>query len=210
MRQTLEEVAILVTADVTGLYPSIPYSEGLEVLRKQYDKFMYYKVHAEDIIEMADFVLKNKYLELLQAINSPSIYLYFSVLNWGRISQDAIYKTMGVEMIHWLCILYLEGQWRKLGKSLKDLNGFHPKIKFTYKKSKEKVNFLEVAVKIKNGRLNTDLYSKLVNNHQQHYYSLLSASWQIYYLQRNFEVKENFIRKKRSQVPCTGCWRWVS
>ena len=82
---------------------------------------------------------------------------------------------MGVEMIHWLCILYLEGQWRKLGKSLKDLNGFHPKIKFTYKKSKEKVNFLEVAVKIKNGRLNTDLYSKLVNNHQQHYYSLLSA-----------------------------------
>ena len=64
MRQTLEEVAILVTADVTGLYPSIPYSEGLEVLRKQYDKFMYYKVHAEDIIEMADFVSKNIFFKL--------------------------------------------------------------------------------------------------------------------------------------------------
>ena len=65
---------------------------------------------------------------------------------------------------------------RAVKKTWKVFNGFHPKIKLTYKKSKEKVNFLEVAVKIKNGRLNTDLYSKLVNNHQQHYYSLLSAS----------------------------------
>ena len=28
--------AILVTADVVGLYPSIPHSEGLDILKKQY------------------------------------------------------------------------------------------------------------------------------------------------------------------------------
>ena len=31
--------AILVTADVVGLYPSIPHNEGLEVLKKQLDNF---------------------------------------------------------------------------------------------------------------------------------------------------------------------------
>ena len=32
-------LAILVTADVVGLYPSIPHNEGLEVLKKQLDNF---------------------------------------------------------------------------------------------------------------------------------------------------------------------------
>ena len=34
------EGAILVTADVVGLYPSIPHTEGLEVLCKQHEKFL--------------------------------------------------------------------------------------------------------------------------------------------------------------------------
>ena len=34
-----------------------------------------------------------------------------------------------------------------------------------------KVNFLDVVIKIKNGRLNTDLYSKRVDNHQYLHYS---------------------------------------
>ena len=55
----IPEGAILVTADVAGLYPSIPHTEGLEVLRKQYDKDLHKKVPTEDIIKMADFVLKN-------------------------------------------------------------------------------------------------------------------------------------------------------
>ena len=55
----IPEGAILVTADVVGLYPSIPHTEGLEVLRKQYDKDLHKKVPTEDIIKMADFVLKN-------------------------------------------------------------------------------------------------------------------------------------------------------
>ena len=77
-----------------------------------------------------------------------------------------------------------------LERFLKELNGFHPSIKFTFEKSKMKVNFLDVVIKIKNGRLSTDLYSKPVDSHQ--------------YLQSNFEVKENLLRDKRSQVPCKG------
>ena len=55
--------AILVTADVVGLYSSIPHDGGLEILRKQCDKFKDKMVPTEDIIKMADFVLQNNIFE---------------------------------------------------------------------------------------------------------------------------------------------------
>ena len=51
--------AILVKADVVGLYPSTPHSEGLDILKKQYENYPNKKVSAEDIGKMADFVLNN-------------------------------------------------------------------------------------------------------------------------------------------------------
>ena len=44
-----------------------------------------------------------------------------------------------------------------LEKYLKKLNAFHPNIKFTFEKSKMKVDFLDVVTEIKDGRLSTDL-----------------------------------------------------
>lgn len=40
----IPEGAILATADVVRLYPSMPHAEGLNVFHKQYDK-----IHKEDI-----------------------------------------------------------------------------------------------------------------------------------------------------------------
>ena len=60
----IPEGAILVTADVVGLYPTILHTEGLEVLRKQYDNFLHKKVPIEDI-KMADFALKNNICHML-------------------------------------------------------------------------------------------------------------------------------------------------
>ena len=50
--------AILVTTDMVEIYSSISHIEGLEVLRKQYGKFLHKKVPTEDIIKMAENVLK--------------------------------------------------------------------------------------------------------------------------------------------------------
>ena len=55
--------AILVTTDVVGLYPSIPHSEGLDILKKQYENYPNKKVSTEDTGKMADFVLKNNLFE---------------------------------------------------------------------------------------------------------------------------------------------------
>ena len=55
--------AILVTTDVVGLYPSVPHDGDLEIPRKQFDKFKNKMVPKEEIIKMADFVLKNNIFE---------------------------------------------------------------------------------------------------------------------------------------------------
>ena len=56
--------AILVTADVVGLHPSIPYNEDLEVLKKQLDNLYEKPIPTEDLGKVAEFALKTNYFEL--------------------------------------------------------------------------------------------------------------------------------------------------
>ena len=69
--------AIVVTTDMVGIYPSISHIEGLEVLCKQYGKFLHKKVPTEDI-KLAENVFlslissfSNKYVEPLFVLNLP-------------------------------------------------------------------------------------------------------------------------------------------
>ena len=55
--------AILVTADVVGLYPSIPHDSGLKVLKNILDKRKNQYILTADLIKMTEFVLKNNYFE---------------------------------------------------------------------------------------------------------------------------------------------------
>ena len=61
-----------------------------------------------------------------------------------------------------------EGNLKRL---LKELNGFHPSIKFISEKSEMKVYLLDAVIKIKSGRLSTDLCSKLVDSYQYLHYN---------------------------------------
>ena len=104
--------AILVTADVVGLYPSISYDGGLEVLKKQYDKFKHKNVPTEDIIKMADFVLKSNFFEFdcrfYQQISGTAIGTKFAP-SYACIFMDYIEteflktqvdKALAMEKIH--------------------------------------------------------------------------------------------------------------
>ena len=83
--------AILVTADVVGLYPSIPHNEGLEVLKKQLDNFYEKSIPTEDLVKMAEFVLKNNYFEfdsnVKHEISGPAIGSKFAP-PYARIYMD--------------------------------------------------------------------------------------------------------------------------
>ena len=53
----------MVTVDVVGLYPSIYHNVGLEALRRTLNDRVNKKIGVEDLIKMAEFVLKKNYFE---------------------------------------------------------------------------------------------------------------------------------------------------
>ena len=61
--RSIPDNAMLVTADVVGLYPSIPHSSGLNSLRKALEKRLNKQIPTNDLVKMAKFVLSNNYFE---------------------------------------------------------------------------------------------------------------------------------------------------
>ena len=68
--------AILVTADVVGLYPSIPHQAGLIALKEALDKSLSKKIPTDDLIRMAEFVLSNS--DAFQQISGTAIGTKFA------------------------------------------------------------------------------------------------------------------------------------
>ena len=55
--------ALPVTANVVGLYPSIPHEAGLQAMKDVLERRKAKKISANDLVKMAAFVLKNNYFE---------------------------------------------------------------------------------------------------------------------------------------------------
>ena len=55
--------AFLVTADVVGLYRSLPHEAGLQALKEVLERRTEKKISTNDLVRMAVFVLKNNYFE---------------------------------------------------------------------------------------------------------------------------------------------------
>ena len=56
--------AILITADLVSLYPSIPHEAGLKALYKKLEERVKKKIPSSDLANITEFVLKNNYFEL--------------------------------------------------------------------------------------------------------------------------------------------------
>ena len=175
--------AILVTAEVVGLYPTISHDGGLQILRKQYNKFKDKMVPTDDIIKMADFVVKNNLFEFdckfYQQTSGTAIGTKFAppyaCIFMGFIETEFL-KTQAIKP--WLWKRFIDDIFfirtdskENLNKFLKDLNEFHPNLRFTYEKSKEKIiNFLDLVIKLTEGKVVTDLYCKSTDSHQYLHY----------------------------------------
>ena len=55
--------AIFVIANAMSLCPSIPYEDGLETLRKRVNEPAASEIPTEDVLQMAEYVLKNIFFE---------------------------------------------------------------------------------------------------------------------------------------------------
>ena len=57
------EGSFLVTADVVGVYPSIPHKEGTLALKTKFEEQTSAKIPTNDLVKLAEFVLKNNFFE---------------------------------------------------------------------------------------------------------------------------------------------------
>ena len=55
--------SFLVTADVVGLYLSIPHKEGILALKSKLEEQTSSKIPTNDLVKLAEFVLKNNFFE---------------------------------------------------------------------------------------------------------------------------------------------------
>ena len=74
-------------------------------------------------------------------------------------------ETEFVETQDDIFVIWTHGQ-EKLKVFLEDLNKFHPNLKFTSDSSEENVAFLDLKVKLKQGKIETDLPVKSTDRHQ--------------------------------------------
>ena len=70
-----------------------------------------------------------------------------------------------VHMIY-ICFSIWTDPKENLSKLRKDLNEFHPNLKITYEKAKEKINFLDLVIKLVDGKIVNDLYCKFTDSHK--------------------------------------------
>ena len=93
---TLPENAILLTADPVGLYLSIPQQAGLSALKEALENRSVKKIPTENLIKMAEFVLKNNLFEfnnkVVQQISGTTIGTKFAppytCIYMDRVEQD--------------------------------------------------------------------------------------------------------------------------
>ena len=134
------------TADVVGLYPSILHSEGLDILKKQYENYATEKVSTEDIVKMADFVLKNNLFEFdskfYKQISGTAIGTKFAPL-YACIFMDHIETEFlrTQEIKPWF--------WKRF---IDDIFSYGQKVKRAYKNSfRTSINFtLNLSLLMKN------------------------------------------------------------
>ena len=170
--------AILVTADVVGLYSSITHDAGLKGLYEKLEKRTEKKIPSENLVEMADFVLKNNFFEfdtkIIQQISGTAIGTKFAppyaclFMDWVEnefLDSELVKPWLWLRYIDDVFFIWTESK-EKLEGFLNRLNDFHPNLKFTHEKSKSSVNFLDVSVSIVDNKIETDLHCKPTDCHQ--------------------------------------------
>ena len=186
--KNIPDNALLVTSDVVGLYPSIPHEAGLRALKEVLDRREEKKISTEDLVKMAEFVLKNNYFEfngqVKHQISGTAIGTKFAP-TYACIFIDEVetnfLETQEFQPLVWfryiddVFFIWTHGP-DKLVSFMTEFNNYHPNIKFTYESNKENITFLDLNVSLSGSKLTTDLHTKSTDKHQYlHYTSAHSA-----------------------------------
>ena len=130
------------------------------------------KISSDTLIELVEIVLIKNFFEFDQKtfkqVRGTAIGIKFAppyaILFMAGLEQKILNAFEEKPMIWWrytddIFFIWERGE-ESLEKFLSKLNIFHPTIKFTAEYSKEPINFLDVNVRLVEGKLMTDLFVK--------------------------------------------------
>ena len=174
--------ALLVTADVVGLYPSIPHQAGLIALKEALDKRLLKKIPTDDLIKMAEFVLSNNFFEFnsdtFQQISGTTMETKvappYACIYMDQVEQKLLATQINQPLIWFRYIddIFLYGlKGKKNKKKLCRVLIVSLPILSSPMSSEKDISFLDLKVSLSKDELSTDLHIKLTDCHQSLHYS---------------------------------------
>ena len=183
----------MVTADVVGLYPSIPHEVGLTALREALDKRDEKTIPTEELLKMVEFVLKNNYFEFGNKIKQqisgtaigtkfvpPYMCIFMSNLETKFLEGQQLQPLVLLQYNDDIFFIWTHGEeslkkfldeLNNFNQYIKFINNFNQYIKFTYEYSAENIPFLDLKVGLKDGKITTDLHVKPTDHSQYLHFS---------------------------------------
>ena len=104
--------------------------------------------------------LNNRFQErpLVQSVNHTR-----GVLSWLKTQERT--PLVWFRYIDDIFFIWAPGK-EHLETFLQELNNFNPDLKFTYESNEKEIPFLDLKVKLNEGKISTDLYIKSTDRHQ--------------------------------------------
>ena len=81
------------------------------------------------------------------------------------LKNEQIQRCIWFRYIDYIFFIWTASE-KELHDFLERLNNFHPNLKFTHKRSRQEINFLDVTFRVNHGEFITNLYCKPTDGHQ--------------------------------------------
>ena len=136
---------MLVTADVVGLYPSIPCSSASSVLSNYFE------------------FSEKKFPPPYACINMDEEEIEF-------LQTDRFKPLVWLRYIDYIFFIWTHGK-ENLNSFMKEFNNFKSNLKFNFECDTNSINFPDFNVKLNNNELTTSVYIPTDRDHYLHYRS---------------------------------------
>jgi hypothetical protein len=174
--------SLLVTADVTSLYPSIPHADGLNALRVTLDTRSVQQPPTDTLIELATMVLENNhftfgdkfYTQMKGTAMGTRFAPSYAIIFMGEFEKELLRRSEKKPLCWWRYIDDVFLIWQHGSESLQDFidicNSINSSIQLNFESSADCVNFLDVSVHLDGEKLETSLYRKPTDTLQYLHY----------------------------------------
>ena len=172
----VEQGITLVSLDVTSLYTNISHNEGIDACRFFLQKRTNKHIPTETICDliriiltMNNFTFNSKhYLQKHGTAMGTRMAPSYANLSLGKFERDALLNSphqpyLWLSFIDDIFMTWTAGP-EKLKAFVDYLNNLHSTIKFTCSHSPSNIPFLDVMVSVKDGSIETDLYTNPLTN----------------------------------------------